>query len=180
VATKRLKTDRRVVVAGAVVHERVAAVGCIVAAGVAVARERIKTSGRVVAADFIEGECVKTCARVSAAGRVIHERIRTGGRVQAAGCVEKERIVTDGGIARAGCQAEKRSFTLGSVAAGIASVGCRDNRLRCRWQRKAGGYQRDEKESACHPQRLGARQLLFTRQTVGWNCGFELNQWIHG
>jgi hypothetical protein len=37
----------------------VAAIGCILAAGIAVARERIKTSGRVVTADFVEGECVK-------------------------------------------------------------------------------------------------------------------------
>ena len=71
--------------------------------------------------------CLKTVARVVEAGGVVQEHSKTGSRVVAAGCVAGERIKTDSRIARAGCQVQKRIITLGGIAAGIASVGCRNN-----------------------------------------------------
>ena len=57
-----------------------------------VAKERINTVGRVVAAGGVAKERIRTVGRVGAAGCVAKERLKTGGRVVAAGCVAKERM----------------------------------------------------------------------------------------
>ena len=55
----------------------------------------------------------------------------------------------DSGIALAGCQVKKRIITLGGIAAGIASVGCRNNPESSRGRRKCKRTKRkrDENES---------------------------------
>ena len=65
----------------------------------------------------------------------------------AAGGVAKERIRADGGIAPAGCQGKKRIITLGGIAAGIASVGCRNNPESRRGRRKCKRTKRKRDEN---------------------------------
>ena len=110
--------------------------------------ERSSTVGRVEVASHVVFERLKTVARVVEAGGVVQEHSKTGGRVVAAGCVAGERIKTDS-RALAGCQVQKRIITLGGIAAGIASVRCRNNPESSRGRRKCKRTKRkrDENES---------------------------------
>ena len=73
------------------------------------------------------------------------------GCIVPAGGVVKERIRADGGITRAGCQGKKRIITLGGIAAGIASVGCRNNPESRRGRRKGKRTKRKRDENGSGP-----------------------------
>ena len=98
-------------------------------------------------------ERLKTVGRVVAAGGIVHEHSNTGGRVVAAGCVAKERIKRP--MARIALRRlsgrKKRIITLGGIAAGIASIGCRNNPESRRGRRKCKRTKRKRDENGSGP-----------------------------
>jgi hypothetical protein len=164
------RTVGRVAAAGCVVNERFQSGGCVIPSS-GIESERFKPITRVIAAGGVAVERAKPGGRVLAAVGVVIKRLRTVGHAQAAGGVAKERLktgrgvliadssvieglITEGGIPDAGCEAKKSVLALSGVAAGIAPVRCRGNRLNSRRKRKAAERERDEKETA--PQRRAA------------------------
>ena len=67
------------------------------------------------------------------------------------GSVVKERELTDGCVVDAGCQMEKRTIALGGIAAGIASIGCRNNPESSRGRRKCKRTKRKRDENGSGP-----------------------------
>src|SRR4029434_1441993 len=79
VGSQRTKTGGCIGEAGGVIHERLITVGCVKAASVA--KERVKTSGRVEVAAVVDKKCTGTDSGVSRTAGVRIERKGADSRV---------------------------------------------------------------------------------------------------
>ena len=109
---------------------------------------------------------------------------KTDGCVVVSGSVVKEREITDGCVVNAGCQMEKRTIALGGIAAGIASVGCRNNpesvgsRRKCKRRPSVSAMRRRPRIMCSALVHRGIVLAVDGESVFRGIVGLELDQWI--
>src|SRR4029078_689709 len=83
-----------------------------------------------------------------------------------------ERINHNSGIALAACQAKKRKIPFGGIAAGIASVGCRNNSESRRDRRKCKRTKRKRDENGSEPRTENREKWILRSDLCLPGCHF--------